>query len=121
VKASAVVKRGPPSGARAPTPRDVLDIELTVTLPTNPAQVTFATNALTVYGGVLLERTRKLVDPTKAVLLILPSWTVAREGSLMALFGVTCKAGEGNLRVRMTFASPMHEGDRVTIGGVDGY
>jgi hypothetical protein len=78
-------------------------------------------NALTVYGGVLVERTRKLVDPTKAVLLIRPSGTVAREGALMALFGVACKAGEGNLRVNMTFASPAHAGDKVTIGGVDGY
>jgi hypothetical protein len=121
VKASAVVKREPPSGARAPTPQDVLDIELTVTLPTNPTQVTFAPNALTVYGGVLFERTRKLVGPTNAVVLIRPSGTVAREGSLMALFGVACKAGQGNLRVNMTFASPAHAGDTVTIGGVVGY
>jgi hypothetical protein len=121
VKTSAVVKREPPIGSRAPTPRDVLDIELTVTLPTNPTEVTFAPNALTVYGGVLVERTRKLVDPTKAVVLIRPSGTVAREGSLRALFGVRCKAGEGNLRVDMMFASPIREGDRVTLGGVDGY
>ena len=121
MKASAVVKREPPSGARAPTSPAILDIELTVTLPTNPAQATLTPNALTVYGGVLVERTRKLVDPTKAVVLIRPSGTVAREGSLRALFGVRCKAGEGNLRVDMMFASPIREGDRVTLGGVDGY
>ncbi len=121
VKTSAVVKREPPSRTRPPTSPAILDIELTVTLPTNPIQVTFAQNHLTVYGGLLVEQRLQTADRTKAVVLIRPSGTVAREGSLRALFGVACKAGEGNLRVDMTFASPMHEGGRVTIGGVDGY
>jgi hypothetical protein len=121
VKASAVVKREPPSGARPPTPQEVLDIELTVMLPQNPTQVTFAPNALTVYGGVLIERTRRLIDPTKAVLLIRPSGTVAREGSLMALFGLMCTGAEGNLRLDMTFALPPKDGDKVAIRRVEGY
>ena len=54
VKTSAVVKREPPSRAQPQTSPVILDIELTVTLPTNPIQVTFAQNHLTVYGGVLL-------------------------------------------------------------------
>jgi hypothetical protein len=114
------VKREPPRGTRLTSPA-ILDIELTVTLPTNPIQVTFAQNHLTVYGGVLIEQVLRPADRTKAVLLIRPAWTFAREGSLRALFGVVCKAGEGNLRVDMKFASPMREGDKVTIGGVDGY
>jgi hypothetical protein len=76
---------------------------------------------VTVYGGVLIERTRKFVDPTKAVLLIRPAGTVGREGSLMALFGLTCPGAQGSLRVNMTFASPAQAGDRVTIGGVNDY
>jgi hypothetical protein len=115
------MKREPPSRTRPPTSPDVLDIELTVTLPTNPTQVTFAQNHLTVYGGVLIAQTLQPADPTRAVVLIRPFGTVAGEGSLLALFGVACKAGEGNLRVRMTFASPAHDGDKVTIGGIDGY
>jgi len=83
--------------------------------------VTFAKNHLTVYGGVLLEQTLQPEGRTKAVVLIRPNGAVGREGSLRALFGVACKVGDGNLRVDMTFASPMHEGDKVTIGGVDGY
>jgi hypothetical protein len=121
VRTSAVVKREPPSRTRPPTLPVILAIELTVTLPTNPIRVTFVKNHLTVYGGLLVEQTLDGADRTKAVVLIRPSGTVAREGSLRALFGVGCKAGEGNLRVDMTFASPMHEGDKVTIGGVDGY
>jgi len=121
VKTSAVVKREPPSRPRAQTSPAILDIELTVMLPTNPIQVTFAQNHLTVYGGVLLKQTLQPADRTKAVVLIRPSWTVAPQGSLRALFGVECKVGDGNLRVDMTFASPMHEGDKLTIGGVDGY
>ena len=120
VKASAVVKREPPSRAQ-PTSPAIFDIELSVALPTNPIQATFAQNHLTVYGGVLLQQTLKPAERTNAVVLIRPSWTVAHEGSLRALFGVECKAGEGNLRVDMSFASPTHEGDKVTIGGVDGY
>jgi hypothetical protein len=120
VKTSAVVKREPPSRTRLTSPA-ILDIELTVTLPTNPIQVTFAQNQLTVYGGLLVEQRLQTPDRTKAVLLIRPPGTVAREGSLRALFGVVCKAGDGNLRVDVTFASPMHEGDRITVGGVDGY
>jgi hypothetical protein len=120
VKTSAIVKREPQRGKRRPSPA-ILDIELTVTLPTNPIQVTFEKNHLTVYGGVLIEQALRPADLTKAVVLIRPSWTFAREGSLRALFGVGCKVGEGNLRVDMKFDSPMHGGDEVTIGGVDGY
>src|SRR5204862_58772 len=75
VKTSAVVKREPPSRTRLPASPDVLDIELTVTLPTNPKQVTFAQNHLTVYGGVLVEQTLHPPDRTKAVVLIRPSGT----------------------------------------------
>jgi hypothetical protein len=96
-------------------------IELTVTVPTNPKQVAFARNHLTVAGGVFVEQTLRPSDRTEAVVLIRPFGAVAREGSLMALFGVACDAGEGNLRVDMTFASPLHEGDKVTIRGVNGY
>jgi hypothetical protein len=92
-----------------------------MTLPANPIRVTFAQNHLTVYDGLLVEQTLQAAGRTKAVVLIRPSATLAREGSLRALFGVACMAGEGNLRVDVTFARPMHEGDRVTIGGVDGY
>jgi hypothetical protein len=120
VRASAVVKREPTRGSRRPSPA-ILDIQLTVTLPTNPIQVTFAQNHLTVYGGVLIEQSLQPGDRTKAVVLIRPAWTFAREGSLRALFGVGCREGDGNLRVDMKFASPMREGDKVTIGGVDGY
>jgi hypothetical protein len=119
VKASAVVKREPPAGARPPS-QNVLDIELTVTLPASPSQVTLVPNAVTVYGGVLIERTRKFVDPTKAVLLIRPAWTVAREGSLMAMFGLTCPGAKGSLRVNMTFALPPKDGDKVAIRSVNG-
>jgi hypothetical protein len=121
VKASAVVKRETPSRTRPPTSPDVLDIELTVTLPTNPTQVTFAPNHLTVYGGVLVAQTLQPPDRTKAVVLIRPSGTVAREGSVLALFGVACKAGDGNVRVDMTFALPPHDGDKVTVRRVDSY
>ncbi|HEV3192704.1 MAG TPA: hypothetical protein VGY54_19485, partial [Polyangiaceae bacterium] len=121
VKASAVVKRESPSRARPPASPAILNIELTVTLPTNPSQVTFARNHLTVYGGVLVEQTLQPADRTKAIVLIRPFGAVAREGSLRASFGVACKQGEGYLRVDMTFASPAHEGDKVTIGGVDSY
>jgi hypothetical protein len=120
VKASAVVKREPPSRTGPPTSAAVLDIELTVTLPTNPIQVTFEQNYLTVYGGVLIKQTLPTADRTKALVLIRPSWPVGPEGAMRALFGVTCQAGQGNLRVDMRFASPTHDGDKVTIGGVDG-
>jgi hypothetical protein len=123
VKTSAVVKREPPSGPRPP-PRPspaILDIELTVTLPTNPKQVTFAPNHLTVAGGVIVKQTLQPADRTKAVVLIRPSWTVAHEGSLLALFGVACEVGDGNLRVDMTFALPPRDGDKVTIRRVEGY
>jgi hypothetical protein len=90
VKTSAVVKREPPSRAQPQTSPAILDIELTVTLPTNPIQVTFAQNHLTVYGGVLLKQTLQPADRTKAVVLIRPSWTFAQVGSLRVLFS-QCK------------------------------
>jgi len=121
VKASAVVKREPPSRAQASTSPAILDIELTVALPTNPIQATFGQNQLTVYGGVLLQPRFQTVNPTHAVVLIRPAWSVGPRGSLRALFGTECTAGAGNLRVDMTFASPTHEGDKVSIGGVGDY
>jgi hypothetical protein len=119
-KASAVVKREPQRRTRRPTTSDVLDIELTVTLPSNPTQATFPQNYLTVAGGVLIKETLQ-ADHTKAVVLIRPSGTVAREGSMFALFGLACSVGDGNLRVDMTFAIPTHHGDLVTVRHVEGY
>jgi len=115
VGTSAVVKREAPSPARRPTSRDIFDIELTVTLPTNPKPVTFAQHHLTVAGGVLVKQALSPADRTKAVVLIRPSGAVARDGALLALFGVVCSAGEGSLRVDMTFVSPLRAGDRVTV------
>ena len=57
----------------------------------------------------------------RAVVLIRPSGTVAREGSMFALFGVACPAGDGNVRVDMTFALPPHDGDKVTVRRVESY
>jgi hypothetical protein len=120
VTASAVVKREPPSRTQHATSPDVLDIELIVTLPSNSTQATFPQNYLTVAGGVLIKETHQ-ADHTKAVVLIRPSGTVAHEGSMFALFGLACSAGEGNLRVDLTFAIPMHHGDPVTVRHVEGY
>src|SRR5258708_11652472 len=86
VTTSAVAKREPPSRTRPPTSPAILDIELTVTLPTNPIQVTFAQNHLTVYGGLLVEQRLQTADRTNAVVLIPPSGTVARDGALLAFF-----------------------------------
>jgi hypothetical protein len=121
VSASAIVKRESASRARPAKSPDILDIELTVTLPANPEHVTLAPNHLTVAGGVIVKQSLQAEGRTKAVVLIRPSGTVAREGSLLALFGVTCAVGEGNVRVDMTFALPSHDGDKVTIRRVDGY
>jgi hypothetical protein len=90
-------------------------------LPTNPTQVTFVPNPLTVYGGVIVEQTLPPADPTKSVALIRPYGAVARDGSLLALFGVVCAAGKGSVRVDMMFVSPLHDGDKVTIRRVDDY
>jgi hypothetical protein len=119
VRASAVVRREPSSRTRPRTSPDVLDIELAVTLPANPMQVTLAAGDPSVYGGVLVGRSLH-PDPTKAVVLIRPSGTVAREGSMLAFFGVTCGAAHGSLRVEMTYALPLHDGDKVTVRRVDG-
>jgi hypothetical protein len=119
VSASAIVKReAPPRGVRTSPAQDVLDIEITLTLPANAAQVVLMPNAMTVYGGVLFERTRTLVDPTKAVLLVRPSGTVAREGSLLALFGLTCPGAQGTLRVMMAYALPPKDGDKVMMRSI---
>jgi hypothetical protein len=117
VKASALVKREPRSGARPSTSPPILDVELTLVLPANPAQVTLLPNALTVYGGVLVRETRPPGDRTKSVVLVRPSQPVGREGTLMAMFGVECPTAKGSLRVDMAFVSPMREGDKVNIRG----
>jgi hypothetical protein len=121
VKASAVVKREPPRrGQPSPAPV-ILDIELTVLLPTNATQVTLAQNHPTVYGGVLVEQPLPSADPTKSVVLIRPYGAVARDGSLLAMYGVVCTAAQGSVRVEMRFVSPLHDGDKVTVRLVDDY
>jgi hypothetical protein len=120
VKAWAVVKHEPASRRRPPAPPSVLDIELTVIIPPNPEQVTFAGNRLTVAGGVLVEEMFRAASPGKDVLLIRPMGVVGREASLMVLFGVVCKGVEGYLRVPMKLASPWRDGDNVTVAGIDG-
>ncbi len=97
----------------------MLDIELALTLPANPMQVTLAAGDPSVYGGVLVGRSVH-PDRTKAVVLIRPSGTVAREGSTLAFFGVTCASAQGSLRVEMTYVLPLHDGDKVTVRRVDG-
>jgi hypothetical protein len=121
VKAAAVVKREPPGHGRPPAPASVLDIELTVHLPTNPQQVTIAPRHLSLFGGVVVEETVKPPNNTTAVVLIRPMGTIVREGSMAALFGVACPGAEGNIRVDMKFAAPPRDGDTVTIQRVDSY
>jgi hypothetical protein len=120
VKASAVVKREPSSRAQPSTSPPILDVELTLVLPANPAQVTLVPTQLTVAGGVLVRETHP-ADRTKSVVLVRPAEPVGRDGSLMALFGVECPTAKGNLRVDMTFVSPMREGDQVNIRRADSY
>jgi hypothetical protein len=121
VRTSAIVKREPPSGARSSTSPPILDVELTVVLPTNPAQVTLVPHQVTVSGGVLVRETLPPADRTKSVVLVRPAQPVGREGSLMAMFGVECPGAKGTLRVDMTFVSPMHEGDSVSAQRVNSY
>jgi hypothetical protein len=121
MNASAFVKREPPHrGQPSPSP-PILDIELTVVLPANPAQVTLVPKQLNVYGGVLVEQTPPASDPTKYVALIRPFGTVGRDGTLMALYGVACTGAKGTIRVYMTFVTPLHDGDRVTVISVIDY
>jgi hypothetical protein len=120
VRATAVVKHEPASRTRPPAPPSVLDIELTVVIAPNPDNVTFAPNRLTIAGGVLVEERFQATDPTKDILLIRPMGAVAREASLMALFGVVCKTGQGYLRVPMSLVSPWRAGDKVTVQGIQG-
>jgi hypothetical protein len=122
VEASAVVKHEYPSARRRPVPPSVLDVELTLTIAPNPGQVTFAANQLSVFGGVLVEETFQLSAPGKDVLLVRPMGGVARETSLMALFGLVCKdkTAAGWLRVPMKFASPWRDGEPVTVEGIQG-
>jgi hypothetical protein len=119
VRASAVVKREPPS-RRRPAPPSVLDIELTLSILPNPERVTFAPNRLTVAGGVLVDETFRAADPTQDVLLIRPRVAVGPEASLMVLFGVVCTGAQGYLRVPMKLANPWRDGDKVTVAGIDG-
>jgi hypothetical protein len=121
VKASAVVKREPPSRAQPSTSPPILDVELTLVLPANPAQVTLVPNQLTVAGGVLVRETHQPADRTKSVVLVRPAQPVGREGSLMAMFGVECPTAVGSLRVDMTFVSPLREGDKANIRRADSY
>jgi hypothetical protein len=121
VKASAVVKREPPRPGQPSPSQGILDIELTVMLPTNPTQVTLAQYKATVYGGVLVEQALPPADPTKFVALIRPNGAVGRDGSLLAMFGVVCPVAKGSVRVNMTFVSPLHDGDKVVVGLVDDY
>jgi hypothetical protein len=120
VKATGLVKHEPASRTRPPAPPGVLDVELTVVIPPNPDNVTFAPNRLTIFGGVLVEERFQASDPTKDVVLIRPMGAVAREASLMALFGVVCNSGQGYLRVPMSLSSPWRAGDKVTVRGIQG-
>jgi hypothetical protein len=122
VKASAVMKHEYPSARRRPVPPSVLDVELTITIEPNPGQVTFAPNRTSVFGGVLVEETFQPATPDKDVVLIRPMGGVARETSLLVLFGLVCKdkAADGTLRVPMKAAIPWRDGDPVIVSGVQG-
>jgi hypothetical protein len=120
VKAWAVVLHEPASRTRLPVPASVLDIELTVVVPPNPDHVTLGPNRVTIAGGVLVEERFDANDPTRDVLLIRPMGAVGREASLMAMFGVLCKVGQGTLRVPMSVISPWRAGDQVAVRGIQG-
>jgi hypothetical protein len=121
VKATAFVEHEPASRTRLPTPPSVLDIELTVVIPSNPDHVTFGPNRVTIAGGVLVEERFQATDPSKDIVLIRPMGAVARQAWVLAMFGVLCKTGQGELRVPMSLASPWQAGDKVTVSGIQGF
>jgi hypothetical protein len=118
VRATAVVKHEPPGRTRLPVPPSVLDIELTVVVPPNPDHVTLAPNRVTIFGGVLIEERFQRGDPDRDIVLIRPMGAVGPEASLMALFGVVCKEGQGSLRVPMSLVNPWRAGDTVSVRGI---
>ncbi len=123
VKAWAVMKQEPVTRRHPHPSPGVLDVELTVTLPPNPGQTTLVANRVSVFGGVLVEETVQASTPGKDVLLIRPMGGVARETSLMVLFGLVCKDKDasGSLRIQKKAAVPWRDGDPVIVGGVTGY
>ncbi len=117
------MEQEPASRRRSHPSPGVLDVELTLTIPPNAGQVTFAPNRVSVFGGVLVEETFQVATPGKDVLLIRPMGGFGRETSMMVLFGLVCqdKAATGSLRVPMKATVPWRAGDAVTVAGVVGY